>query len=367
MFLALSRICQVIEMNNNNHISSPLQEKKILVVHTWGIGDFLLFTPSLKMIRQHFPQAEIHVFVGQTNTKEVIVGNSLVDRVIDFDYKQGSLREKIKFVLTMRNERYDIAIISSGINPFLGGLFLFLIGVPVRVGEYRKRRIFFFTHQIQMDAQIHKMDANINLLSLVGISKKESILPFFEINEEARRFAGDFVKGFLEKDMVLIGFHVSESQPFKTWGMVNFLMLGREIFSHMENVHIIMFAESKKEEQRKKWNEEFGEDISIAAQCSLKQVAALIDECDIFVGSDSGITHLASTTNTHTLAIFGPTDPKRTGPIGKHVHMLRAPCEKPYNDVTTPQYDTSRRHECLDRTTPQQVFNEIRQLTSTSI
>jgi ADP-heptose:LPS heptosyltransferase len=66
---------------------------------------------------------------------------------------------------------------------------------------------------------------------------------------------------------------------------------------------------------------------------SLIGLASVIEGCRLFIGNDSGITHLAAALGVPTVAIFGPTDPKRWAPRGKHVAVVRgdlscAPCSR---------------------------------------
>ena len=58
---------------------------------------------------------------------------------------------------------------------------------------------------------------------------------------------------------------------------------------------------------------------------SLPQVLAVLSCTDVFIGNDSGITHLAAQLGVNTVALFGPTDPGIYGPIGPEVTVLRGP------------------------------------------
>ena len=56
----------------------------------------------------------------------------------------------------------------------------------------------------------------------------------------------------------------------------------------------------------------------------LGNIAALLSKCDVYVGNDSGITHLAGAVGVPTLALFGPSDPRQWAPRGRAVHILAA-------------------------------------------
>jgi ADP-heptose:LPS heptosyltransferase len=62
--------------------------------------------------------------------------------------------------------------------------------------------------------------------------------------------------------------------------------------------------------------------VPILKNCDLNLAAAVLAEASLFIGNDSGITHLAASIGTPTVVLFGPTDPARWGPIGPAVQIL---------------------------------------------
>jgi heptosyltransferase-3 len=65
----------------------------------------------------------------------------------------------------------------------------------------------------------------------------------------------------------------------------------------------------------------------LVANHSLARVARILSRCRLYLGNDSGLTHLAAAvTGPDVLALFGPTDPRVWAPLGPHVHSLVAPC-----------------------------------------
>jgi len=92
--------------------------KKILVIHTWGIGDLILFTPALKILRENFPDAVIDIFIShRPAVSEVLQENSIVDKILSFEWKKNNLLNKLKLVYKLRKEKYDLALITAGTNP----------------------------------------------------------------------------------------------------------------------------------------------------------------------------------------------------------------------------------------------------------
>jgi len=87
----------------------------------------------------------------------------------------------------------------------------------------------------------------------------------------------------------------------------------------------------------------------------LRQLAALLARCELLVSADTGPMHIAAGVGTPVVALFGPTDPRRTGPIGEN-HLILArdlacrPCF---------QQPTCEHFECLTEMTPQDVFESV--------
>jgi ADP-heptose:LPS heptosyltransferase len=57
----------------------------------------------------------------------------------------------------------------------------------------------------------------------------------------------------------------------------------------------------------------------------LAETAALLEQCTLYVGNDSGLSHVAGALGIPTVAVFGPTDPDVWAPLGRAVAAVRAP------------------------------------------
>ena len=333
---------------------------KILIIHTWGLGDLIMFTPCLKVLRENFPQAQIDMFT--VSAKGVFDENSIVNTIFEFEWKKRRLFDKLTFIYKLRKEKYDLAIVTTSINTFKGGLFCFLIGAKMRVGEYRKTKSPFYTNQVKLDGDKHKIETNLHLLKALGIkidanTKRQQ---FFQFGDIDREFAKDFIRQNGLEDKVLIGFFPASSpeQQFKRWGAENFIKLGELILAKVPNSFILLFGDNQ-ESINAQIMEGLGSKGAYIAGYQLKKVAALMDKCKIFIAGDTGLGHIAATTNTNLIVILGPTIFERSGPIGDRVFIIKEKCRYPYHDVFTRRYDTTRDHQCLKKITPAMVFDKV--------
>jgi ADP-heptose:LPS heptosyltransferase len=331
-----------------------------------GIGDLVLFTPALKILKNNFPDASIDIFTGYTiSARDIFTEGNVVNKIFKFDFAKSGFLNRLKFIFQLRREKYNLAIVTTSVNPLMGSFFAFLTGTKTRVGEYRKAKLTFYTNQVKLDADKHKIETNLNLLKALNIKVKTPVPPpFFETGADDKKFAEEFVKKNNLENKILIGIFpgASPKQQFKAWPKENFIELGRKILSNIPNAFIIIFGSLNEKEECFQIKNSLGEKAIIITGCPLKQAAALIDKCKIFVASDSGLSHVAATTNANLIAICGPTISERTGPVGPRVHIIKEKCSYQYHDVFTKNYDFNRKHQCLKKISPDRVLNKAKEI-----
>ena len=104
-----------------------------------------------------------------------------------------------------------------------------------------------------------------------------------------------------------------------------------------------------------------GRILFAAGQTSVKQAAALIEQCDLLVCNDSGLMHAAVAVGTPVAAIYGPTDFRRTAPLGDRHTVIRheLPCSPCFKLEGDDQVHACPHHDCLMTITPQEVWDAI--------
>jgi len=341
---------------------------KILIIHPGGIGDLVVFVPALKILRENLPKAKIDLFVAfSLSAGDILQDNDLVDRIFKFSLKENNLFNKIRFIYKLRKEKYDLSIIPTGVNPLKGGIFSFLIGAKVRVGEMRKnKKSLFYTHASLLYKDKKRAENNIDLLRVIGLKIDFPLPPpFLEISLKEREFANNFLIRNNFENKILIGFHPGGAKNFKfrRWPKENFIELSNKILNDLENVFILLFGDLEEKRLCLEIKGRLNKNIMVISGYPLKQVAVLIDRCKIFVSSDTGLGHIASTTKTNLISIFGPTDYKRAAPTGQdRIYILKEKCKYPNNFDTYKNYDKERIHTCLKKITPGRVFNKIKEI-----
>ena len=158
---------------------------KILVLCLPGLGDTLMFTPALRALRAHFPQAQITAIVMYKSSYDVLEGNPHVDEVILWEFIKKGFLKSVAFMLKLRRERFDVSIIAFPANRLQYNLVSFLAGARLRIGHrYQHQNLIhlpFLNHRTILESDaLHNVEENLKLLEFLGI-KAGGVKPALEI------------------------------------------------------------------------------------------------------------------------------------------------------------------------------------------
>jgi heptosyltransferase-2 len=300
--------------------------RKILVVMLGGIGDLILFVPALRALRKHLPGRTITLLSGEPGIARILDNEGLIDDVVVHDRRlaQG-IFQRIKLVADMRARKFDLAVVSSATNAFKGGLLTCLMGIPRRVGENINGRGLFYSLKVDYAKGTHETDGAGRLLKAMDVPFEET-LPRLMITPEEDIAISRFLtgKGIRSSDL-LIGLHAGSGyrQTHKRWPKERFVHLADRL---VEKYHAKVLLTGGPQEVELTAAMAQGMHVSplnTAGQMTLRQTAAVIAKCDLFISNDSGLAHIAAAVGTEVIVLFGKTDLGRIAPRGGHVHIIR--------------------------------------------
>ena len=297
---------------------------KILILALSGIGDALMFTPALNLLRQSLPTAQIDALVMFNGTKEIYEGNSNFDNVIHFDFIKNGAIASFKFVLKLR-KKYGATINVYPTNRKEYNIINFLIGAKQRVGvEYLRMNTqnlgWLNNLTVLENDQTHNVQTNINLVEKL-VNKKFDDEPAMEINlsEDDKRFADDFLEknNITEQDFV-VGFHPGcatlKNHIKRRWEPEKFAGLGKRLIKE-KSANIFLFGGPEENELKASINTMIGSEKSYVIKTEkFIQSIALMNRCNVFVTNDSALMHVASALGLKVIAIIGPTNPNYIHP-----------------------------------------------------
>jgi lipopolysaccharide heptosyltransferase II len=311
--------------------------ERILVKGTNWVGDTILSFPAVYALRQQFPNAHITVLT-RSRLADLWKANPSIDEVLPYDMPSGVRRilGELQIARLIKQKTIDLAVIFP--RSFSSALMVFVGGVPRRIGYKSEGRGLLLTERIACTAELlsrHRMYYYLHLIKQLG-SYPSPPLPSLALNGTQERWADTFLSDSGLKGEVLVGLNPGATYgEAKCWPPERFTELGRRLIKD-KGATILIFGSSRPQE--KVLNATIARGISegclnLSGKTSLLQLAALLRRCRLLVTNDTGTMHVAAAIGTRVLAIFGPTDPRTTSPLGKgHVVIRRevscSPCLK---------------------------------------
>jgi heptosyltransferase-2 len=354
---------------------SPDKVQRILVFAYHGLGNFIMYTPALKLLRERYPAARIDLQVGNnTGCEEVLAGSALFDNIYNLPLSAG-VRAWVRRANVIRNTRYDLTINEFHSHAWPLALLIAASGAPFRLGHVTSpgwsRRLsrysFMFNLPVAMREDEHEIERYLDLMTAAGarsIAANEA-RTFIHLTDDDRTFARRFLKdGADGRARTIIGFQpgTSLTMRWKQWPIERYREVISRVVADQPDSQIVLFGSSLEEEMIREMARGLKGRISLAAgKTSVKQVAALIEQCDLLVCNDSGLMHTAVAVGTPVAAIYGPTDFRRTAPLGNRHTVIRheLPCSPCFKLEGDDQVQTCPHHDCLMTISTDEVLHAI--------
>ena len=302
---------------------------RILALVPGGIGDQILFFPTLDDLKQSYPESQIDVIVEPRSKGAYRVCKSVRD-VLTYDFKDAnSLADWGNLLGIMRDREYE-AVISLG-QRWTVGLLLWLTGIPKRVG-YAGNGAIFLSDPIPLKTEQYAAQMYHDLLQGMNITT-----PFKGISINVLKADIDWAEaeqqrlGVAESGYILI--HGGSSQIAQVKGIdkiypTNYWL---EIISELQEKQPNLPVVIVKGPEDAPWVNEIREsspDVKIVMPGDVGKLAAIIAAANLMLCTDSAPMHLAVAVGTYTIALFGPTEPEKLLPKSDRVIAVKSPTKK---------------------------------------
>ncbi len=292
--------------------------KRILLIKLRYLGDVVLSTPLLPLLRKQYPDAKI-TFLVNPGTSAVLQDNPYLDEV--WVLPQKSWWTQLRFIQRLRKAKFDtvIDLTDGDRSAFLSRL----SGAVTRLGYNRERRWRGRLYsQVLPSAygSMHMVEYHQQALEALGITesvgKPEIYLKSVITEPKEEEFGEVFSQG---QPLVLL--HPTARYTFKAWPIERFAALADWLSEQGMNVGIIG---SPKEIQigQQIGNLTKHKPISLMGSTKLSQLIGLMKRSDLIIGNDGGPMHIAAAVGCPVLGLFGPSDPSVWGPRGLSVQVI---------------------------------------------
>ncbi len=307
---------------HGKNTTSRTHPHKILLFGYMGLGDALMFQPSLKAILSQYPDSTIDLIIGKESQSKAILERSMwmmdrqFGRVLQTDYKSLSIRELRALNSQLVSEHYDIVICTyMSPTPYFTSA---IMSAPVRVGHslpwdkwYKPRPNPIFNIRVRL-AQDHEHETSRHrrLIDALIMEEVPYEQPHIKLTDQESKLAEAFWdKHDLEGRMV-IGTHfgASRTQHWKKWDDDQFAIVLRMIADEFNPIFLHFGTDNERDQIDEASKSVRERSINLAGQLAIFDVAALLSKCNAMLANDSGLGHVAMAVGTRTVRVFGVSD-----------------------------------------------------------
>ena len=338
----------------------------ILIVKLSAIGDVIHTLPSLAALRRLYPDAHI-TWVVEEAAADLVKNHPYLDAVLisrrkswSKDLLNGQFRNPLEemrtFMKTLRQRPYDLVIDFHGL--FKSSIIVFLSSGKRKLGYNSLQELsgLFLNEKIPEDMNKHAVERYLDFPRYLG-AKIDSVQFILPSNKEAEEKTRILLDKYNLEDKRFIAINPIAYWKTKLWNNEKFSHLADLINDKLQMK--VVFTGSEKEPIKKITSLMTTESINLGGATTLLDLAYLYKKARIVITTDSGPMHLAAAVETPVIALFGPTDPARTGPYGAGHTIIRT--ELPCSPCLLKKCSTKK---CMEDILPQQVFAAVeRKLT----
>jgi heptosyltransferase-2 len=325
---------------------------KVLIRATNWVGDAIMALPALRAVRSRFPEAEITI-LARTYVGFLYKNQQVCDKIIFVDYQRDIVAE-------IRAQKFDAALLLQ--NAFEAAWLAWRAGIPERIGYSRDGRSLLLTKAVPVpkpgEIPPHEQYYYLELLRRAGWLNSlpnESFITLHVPDEQRQRATEFLLSNGVRLDSLRIAIGAGASYgSAKCWPPDRFAELANRLQAKEEQAKVDVILFGTRAEAPVSLAITAGmrlPPIDLTGKTAVNDLPALLSQCHLFIGNDSGAMHVAAAVGLPVVSIFGPTDPSGTAPVTPRCSIVQ---EKPYcSPCLLRRCPTD--HRCMTRVTPDAV------------
>jgi len=332
---------------------------KILILKPSSLGDVIQALPVLRLLKRHLPQSQIDWWID-SRLAALLEGDLDLNQVVRFERQRwGSpvnWPEMFRSIAGLRNRQYDWVIDLQCL--IRSGLFAWLANGRLLAGLDEPRegaRGFYDIVVPRASFHTHAVDWYLAVLPRLGVPVDNHFIWL----PERPQVGADIEAKWHPSPARWIALQPGARWMNKRWPVEHFAELTRRLAAEYTDVCFAVLG-SKDDQPLAETVCRAAMDrcLNLAGQTSLPEMIEWLRRCDLMVTNDTGPMHVAAALGKPVIGIFGPTEPRRTGPYGQlgNVIQRRLPCSPCLKSRCA-----WRQHmECLTTITPANVLELVR-------
>lgn len=301
---------------------------RIVALVPGGIGDQILFFPTLDDLKRSLPSAQIDV-VTEPRSKAAYRVSKSVNEVLTFDFQdRNSMADWGNLVGMIRDREYDAAIILE--QSWLIGLILWLTGIPTRIG-YQGKGSVFLTNSVRLKQSQYTAQMYHDLLRALGI---QSTCPDLTVNiplsdiewaeKEQKRLdvhETGYILIYAGSSELAQSKGVDNVYPVESW-----LQIIQDFRSKQPEMPVVVVKQPEDEFLRS--IVESLSYVKITSPDDIGKLAAMIGGANLMLCTESPPMQLSVAVQTYTIALFGSTEPAKLLPKSDKFLAIKSPTDR---------------------------------------
>lgn len=335
-----------------------------LVIRLDHIGDVLSSTALPKILKEHFPASRVY-FLTSSWAAPLLENNPFLDEVLVYDTRwfqkknYADVGKKLRlFPLIKAVRRLNVGVGIGLRGDLRENFFMAFCGMKERIGYGITGGGFCLTREVPYSKGVHETTHTLDLLNALGIrtASLEPQLYFAEREREA--FRSRLEKSGIVLGEACVGFQVDAGTKAKEWPPEHAAaFLDQFLAGHGDRRIVLVGSDKRKADLISNAHADDPRLVNLVGQTSLRELAALLKELKLFIGPDSGPSHLALALGVKTILLYSGTNVyAQWKPLSERAVVLKkevdcSPCGL--------EVCTVAGHPCMSRTTPEELLSTV--------
>lgn len=304
----------------------PVNRIIVLTKHHY-MGDTIVAVPLLRAARQVYPNAHITLVTGKL--AEIALQECPYIDVVhcynprDQHYSAQNLRQAI-----CRDERPDVCLIAD--RSFRSAWISYKLGGRVRAGFASEGRGFLLTHRVPYRRNSPEIECFLDILRAVAPEGKDT--PAYDPTPKLFLNESEYKRGAVilrEREAIgplLVAIQAGASYPAKQWSTAGFAAVASALAA--EGAGIVLMGSGKAEIDAARQMRQAMPHVPVVdltGATNLRETMGVLSHLSMFIGNDTGVTHIAASLGIPTIGLFGPTRADKWGHAGPQGVVVSAP------------------------------------------
>jgi lipopolysaccharide heptosyltransferase II len=301
---------------------------------THGIGDAVMTVPVIKALtKKKFIDLSITV---KSKTEAQVIDLLCPELNIQYIYYQELRKEKrlintlFTLIKKIRKFKPDVILSQFGVTAQKSSILSFLSGVKIRIG-WKGPFSFLNTYSL-VPSGAHKIDENLKALKILKISYDKNDASYPTFTSKSSEFKSPLLrkKFIIHSLKILIGPGSTELEKHKRWPAIQYNSLIKKILNEYDDIQIFIAGNQEEWRMCQQITEGISDGqnvINLAGKLTIRELIFLLSRVHLTISGCTGIAHLACSTHTPIIGLYGPTNYNITGPRSDNFFPITAGLE----------------------------------------